>query len=221
MLKALAIKELRESAAILGVAVLAMLWMLGNVIGWRLTPFAVVSEAATSIPFHNAIFGPMLTFIGGGLAILLGLKQSAWENNGQQYYFLLHRPVARKKVFLLKIACGLACLLFLTLGSVLIYALWAATPGNHATPFFWGMTANGWFTCLALPSVYLGAMLSGLRPARWFGTRLLPLVGAFVLLMLAVGCWAGLSRALGVLGFLVLDIVLVRLILATAEERDY
>jgi len=221
ILSALAIKELRESAAILGVATLAMLWTLGNVMGWRLTPFAVEDNVVSSIPFYNGEFGPLLIFIGGGLAILLGMKQSAWENNGQQYYFLLHRPVARQTVFLLKIACGLACLLLLTLGSVLIYALWSASPGNHATPFFWGMTADAWFTCLVLPSIYLGAMLSGLRPARWIGTRLLPLLGSVVLLMLAVICWSELSRPLGLLGLLVLDIVLVRMILATAEQRDY
>ncbi len=221
MLKALAIKELRESAAILGAAALAMLWTLGNVMGWRLTPFAIEDDATTSIPFYGGEFGPLLIFVGGSLAILLGMKQSAWENNSQQYYFLLHRPVSRQTIFLLKIACGMGCLLSLTMGPVLLYALWAATPGNHATPFFWGMTSNAWFTCLALPTLYLGAMLSGLRPARWLGTRLLPLVGTFIFLMLTVGCYSELSRPLGLLGLLILDIVLLRLILATAKQRDY
>ena len=35
-----------------------------------------------------------------------------------------------------------------------------------------------------MPLLYFGAFLSGIRPARWFGTRLLPLVAAGALAML-------------------------------------
>ena len=66
MYKALATKEMRESAAIVALAALAMLWTLGNVMGWRLTPFAVEDDVATSIPFYNTEFGPLLVIIGGG-----------------------------------------------------------------------------------------------------------------------------------------------------------
>ena len=40
------------------------------------------------------------------------------------------------------------------------------------------MTAWAWQLWLCMPLVYLGAFLSGIRPARWFGTRLMPLVAA-------------------------------------------
>ena len=33
---------------------------------------------------------------------------------------------------------------------------------------------------MVLPIVYLGAFLSGMRPGRWFGTRLAPLAGAIL-----------------------------------------
>lgn len=221
MIKALAIKELRESAAIIGVAVLAMFWLLGNELGWRLMPLSVEPNVVSRIPFIVTEFVSFLIFIGGVFAIALGLKQSAWENSGDSYYFLLHRPIARQTVFLAKITFGLTLLLFLTIGPLLIYAYWAATPGNHATPFFWGMTASAWRTCCALPSLYLGALLCGLRPARWFGTRLLPLLGTGILVMLAIVCWFWAGWGLGLVILLVLDFVLLRLILATAEQRDY
>ncbi len=220
MLKALAIKELRESVAIVAVAVLAMLWLLGSLLHWEFMPLSL-NHSPHSVPFVETGFTPMLTFIGGALAIGLGLKQTAWENSGDKYYYLLHRPITRQAVFLTKIALGLAVLLLFTVGPLLIYANWAATPGNHATPFFWGMTANAWRTCWALPSIYLGALLSGLRPARWFGTRLFPLLGTGLLVMLAIGCWFWTGWWLGLAGLLVLDFVLLRLILATAEQRDY
>ena len=40
------------------------------------------------------------------------------------------------------------------------------------------MTIPVWLTWLAVGLVYLGAFLSGIRPAAWWGTRLMPLAGA-------------------------------------------
>jgi hypothetical protein len=49
------------------------------------------------------------------------------------------------------------------------------------------MTEPAWRMALLMPLLYLGAFLSGLRPARWFGTRLLPLVAAVTVLSLLGG----------------------------------
>lgn len=64
MIKALAIKELRESAAIIGVAVLAMFWLLGNELGWRLMPLSVEPNVVSRIPFIVTEFVSFLIFIG-------------------------------------------------------------------------------------------------------------------------------------------------------------
>jgi hypothetical protein len=37
------------------------------------------------------------------------------------------------------------------------------------------MTASSWSAALAASLTYLGAFLSGIRPAAWLGTRLAPL----------------------------------------------
>ena len=52
----------------------------------------------------------------------------------------------------------------------------AAAPRTHPGPFEWSMTESALRLWLILPLVYLGAFFSGLRPARWFGSRLLPLL---------------------------------------------
>ena len=54
-------------------------------------------------------------------------------------------------------------------------------PGKHASPFFWWMTATAWEAWGVIAIVYLAAFLAGIRPARWFGTRLLPLAAGGVL----------------------------------------
>ncbi len=147
-----------------------------------------------------------------------GLWQTVRENTGKSFYFLLHRPMARNSVFLTKMLVGMGLLLMLTAVPTLVYACWAATPGNHASPFFWGMTVGSWQICLALPTVYLGTMLSGIRSARWFGSRLLPLIATVAvvfLICLIVDVWLGV----GIL--LAFDAVLIALILKLAEQRDY
>ena len=82
MYKALAIKELRESAAIIAVAALAMLWLLGSYIGWKF-PWANANDVSTHIPFVSSSFVPGLIFIGGAAAIRAWAKANGlgefWE----------------------------------------------------------------------------------------------------------------------------------------------
>jgi hypothetical protein len=218
MFKALVIKELRESAGILAVGVLAALYVLAIVTGWRFLPFPVLWSGAEGIPFLNDGFSSSYALVIGGLAIALGLKQSAWETGHDTYYFLLHRPSSRRFIFGTKLATGAGILLLIGGLLVMCYALWAATPGNTSTPFFWSMTVPAWQLWLSMLLVYVGAFLSGIRPARWFGTRLVPLVGAaacvlFVWLSAWWWLWA-ISLALCA-GLIIVSIFYY------AERRDY
>ena len=221
MIKTLAIKELRESLGIIALAALAMLYLLGTVTGWKFTPWSNTSSIASSVPFLNSDFTATLVIFGGGLAIALGLKQSAWENVGNRYYFLLHRPLERETVFLVKMMVGCTAVLLLTSVPVLLYGWWAATPGHHASPFFWAMTIDEWRACLVMPSIYLGAVLSGIRPARWYASRLLPLVGACLFCVVGIGLWFAVGWWLAVAILFALDAVLLVLILSIARQRDY
>ncbi|MCI0491574.1 MAG: hypothetical protein L0Z07_01400 [Planctomycetes bacterium] len=216
MLKTLVIKELRESAGLVALAVLAALFALASLTG---VPSFMMGRPVL-FPYMNitsSLAAYMISIIGG-LAIAIGLKQTAWESGQNTYYFLLHRPVSRQMIFGTKLAIGLG--LVLTLGAlmILVYALWAATPGNNAAPFFWSMTVEAWQRWLCLAIVYLGAFLSGIRPARWFGTRLAPLVTAGAAAFgFAKFPWWWLTLAAVVIAAL----ALVAAIFYYVEERDY
>jgi hypothetical protein len=111
--------------------------------------------------------------------------------------------------------------LYLACGALTIlgYALWAAAPGRHASPFEWWMTAWAWKAWAVIGLLYLAAFLSGMRPARWFGTRLLPLFAAAVaaLVLGEVPLWPLLRIA----GLVLTGGCLVGLIGFTARTRDF
>jgi ABC-type transport system involved in multi-copper enzyme maturation permease subunit len=182
MIKALVLKELRESAGLIALAVLGALYALADLAGLHIVPW---SAAGGGFPFVNDQLTFYLSCVAGGLAIALGVKQSAWELRHGSYYFLLHRPVARKRIFSTKLAVGAALTLCLALSIVFLYALWANTPGTRPTPFFWSMTSTAWQHCVSLILVYLGAFLAGIRPGSWFGTRLAPLVASAAIVLVA------------------------------------
>jgi hypothetical protein len=115
------------------------------------------------------------------LAVLLGFKQSAWELQHNTFYFLLHRPMSRRLVFAIKLTVGTLLIFSMLAVAIVIYGSWAAVPGHLSAPFEWSMTLDSWMLTAMLPLVYLGSFLSGIRPGRWFGTRLFPLVAACLL----------------------------------------
>jgi hypothetical protein len=197
MLKALVIKELRESAGIAALAALALLYALGELTGIRILPWR--GQSYHTYPFVYDELPFFLSLCVGGLAIALGLKQTAWESGQGTYFFLLHRPVSRARVFVCKLAVGLAWVLAAAAILILLYAWWAATPGHVAGPFFWSMTESAWQRWLVLPVVYLGAFLSGIRPGKWFGSRLAPLAASMFVAVLAANMpwlWATLLISL-------------------------
>jgi hypothetical protein len=81
------------------------------------------------------------------------------------------------------------------------------------------MTGFAWRLCFLMPLVYLGAFLSGLRPARWFGTRLLPLAacGLLTAFLATLAWWWPVGFPLAVLTYA----LLVLAICHVARTRDY
>jgi hypothetical protein len=81
------------------------------------------------------------------------------------------------------------------------------------------MTGSAFQCWLILPLFNLGAFASGIRPGRWFGSRLLPLFSVVVpaVVALILPSWWLLGLPLTCLTVS----VLVSNILWTAETRDY
>jgi uncharacterized membrane protein len=219
MLKALVLKELRETAWIALVALLAHLAFVATYAGYAVLPFSSPSEVLYHIPFLDGSFLTSFCFISVALAAALGLRQTVVESRRGTWLFLLHRPVHVRRVLAAKLAVGGGLYLICGLVAILSYAAWAAMPGKHASPFFWWMTANAWKAWGVIAVVYLGAFLAGIRPAHWFGTRLLPLAAGGVLAVLLV--FPLFWPLVGVAVFLLVAACLVGLIDFTARTRDF
>ncbi len=216
MLKALVIKELRESAGIVVLAVIGAVYMLGELTATPVVPWQ--SGRLYSYPFVLDSLSYDFWIVAGALAIALGLRQTAWELGQGTYFFLLHRPIPRSRIFALKLLIGGGLLLLFSAGFILIYAWWAATPGHVPAPFDWRMTTSAWISWIALPPLYVGAFLSGIRPGRWFGGRLLPLVAAIGCAVLAEQSpwfWAAFCISLVAIAFGLVSIFYY------VQARDY
>ena len=199
MLKALVIKELRESAGIVALAVLGAIYMLGELTATPVVPWQ--SRRLYMYPFVNDWLSFDFWFVAGGLAIALGLRQTAWELGQGTYFFLLHRPIRRSRIFALKLLIGGGVAMAFSALFILVYAWWAATPGHFAAPFEWSMTRSAWISWIAVLPLYIGAFLSGVRPGRWFGTRLIPLLAGIGAALLANAMpWFWVALAISIVG---------------------
>lgn len=218
-MKALAWKELRETLSIAVIAMLGYAALLVNLMGGRVFYWVPgLPKQPENVPFVSGDFVSVFTVLSFLLAVALGFRQSVWESSRGTYLFLLHRPLPRNAIFLTKLATGLALLLFCASMPIVLYGVWAMTPGSHAGPFEWSMTVSAWRMLLMMPLVYLGAFLSGLRPAHWFGTRLLPLIASLALLILMsmLREWfLVLPLSLTLCGLLIVNVCFV------ARARDY
>jgi hypothetical protein len=218
MLKALMLKELRETGWIALVALAAHLAFAANAAGYAVLPFWT-RMTDLAIPFIDGGFVVSFCFVSAALAVALGLRQTAVESGRGTWLFLLHRPASMRRVLAAKLIVGAGLYLLCGLIAILSYAAWAAMPGKHASPFLWWMTADAWRAWGIMTIVYLAAFLAGIRPARWFGTRLLPLAAGAPLALLMVPAslfWP----LLGIAAFVVAA-CLLGLILFTARTRDY
>ncbi len=228
MLKQLAAKELRETAGIAALALLAFFVLVTNETGFSLLSGVSnqysFGQPSGTIPFVHNSFLIIFSWISGIFAILLGLRQSVWESISGTYLFLLHRPLSRTRIIAVRLTVGVALLLVCSGLPLLAFALWAAMPGTHASPFQWSMTAPACNAWLVMTIVYFGFFLSGMRPARWYASRLLPaataclLVFLGVILFMEVAWWNGFVALASVL---LVDALLVAVILHVARTRDY
>ena len=218
MLNPLFRKELRELLPLALVGIVAQLYFVGTAMGMQLGPLGGNNRMG-AIPFVSEETSGWFFYVAGTLALALGLWQTLLESTRGTFQFLLHRPISREKILGTKLLVGGATCLVIAVLPVAVYSLWAATPGTHTSPFLWSMTAWAWHLCVEMPVVYLGAFLSGLRPARWFGSRFLPLAAAVFVLaacqVLSAWWWLTLPASVAVAACFVL------VILDVGGRRDF
>jgi hypothetical protein len=226
MTGALIYKEFRETLPIAALGVAALLLVALEAMGYSPLPNLYGYQMQGRVPF----VGPYDQFIGqfrmaaGGLALALGFWQSLGDFWGDVQLFVLHRPTSRRLIYGIKLGVGLLTYLLCAAVPILIYAAWASTPGTHASPFEWSMTSGAWIAWLSMATLYLGAFLSGIRPASWMGTRLAPLAGAGALLIVPTMIALVAPSAAWLLGLvllLLIDVVLAVSILHVIRVRDF
>jgi len=218
MWKAIVWKELRENWWLAGLGLAAHLHMVAVYSGLQLLP-TVRTTRFWSMPFVNHGFLASFVSVSLLLAVALGLRQTLSESVRGTWLFLLHRPLDRRTLIGLKLGVGAVLYLGCAATPIVVYACWAATPGTHPSPFYWSMTLDAWLAWGSLVAMYLAAFLSGLRPARWFGSRLFPLAGTGMLLLFQnlILPWYSLRVGLDV----ALALVLLASIFYVAATRDF
>ncbi len=221
MFKALVLKELRETAGIASVAMLAYCAIVASQIGYYVPPF-FQHQGNEKIPFLQTEYIVWFICISAVFSTALGLWQTVAESNRGTWPFLLHRPMELKSLIGIKMAVGAGMYLAVSGAATLIYAVWAATPGTHASPFFWWMTEATWLCWIVIVVCYFGAFLAGVRPARWFGTRLLPVPAAYLTAVLILCIRFQLRTQLWTLIALVIVCAFfINMILFAVRTRDF
>ena len=221
MYKALAFKELRETAGIAAIASIAYLAVIAFEVGFNIIGVRV-ERNVDPIPFVGDAFLSWFLAISVLFAASLAFWQTVTENTRGTWLFLLHRPIMPWRLIAVKLAVGAGLYLSVSAAAILVYAIWAAIPGTHASPFYWWMTTVDWESWIIVLICYFGVFLAGIRPGHWLGTRVLPAVTA------------GLAAVLcGVLGFelrwqiaglfasLLCSAVFIGSILYVARTRDF
>jgi hypothetical protein len=227
MYRAIAIKELRETWWIGALGGGVMLCLALSYMGLSLDdrpPFLYWRQNVNPgwlhpVPFESDEWPLVMLACGGMAAVVTALWQTLGESVQGTWLFYLYRPATRQSLLLSKLAVGLGWVLLMLGLPWLLYSLWAATPGTHASPFEWwmaGPTVRAWgYASVA----YLAAFLCGLRPARWWGSRLFPAVFAcFLWLPIVVVPWAAWPMWAVIA---ISDAVLVAAILWVTQTRDW
>lgn len=221
MYRAVLRKELRETLLLALAAAAAYSYLLAQSTGWEFL-FRSALRQRDQVAFVDDNYVTFFTMISAAFAVGLGLWQTLWESGRGTWLFLLHRPASRRTLIGAKLAVGTVTYLVVSSTAILVYAAWAATPGNLAAPFHWWITQYAWIACLLMVSVYLATFLSGIRPGRLLGTRLFPLLGTGLPIYMAFIMAAVLGRwwPLAVAATAV-NVILVWLILNVTDQRDY
>ncbi len=226
MYRALVLKELRETWWLAAAAFLFLMkaafsdFGVQILEGYSLVRWQPPSEPRL-IPFIN---GELLEYLGltiGVLGLALGFWQTVGEDVRGTWPFWLYRPLRRERMIGVKVAIGLALVAAAGAVPILLSGLWFSRLGTRAAPFYWWQTGAAWQFAIVGPLTYLGAFYSGLRDARWIGTRLLPLAAIALWLLFHVEIFWEMSPAIGFWVTTVFDLLLLAAILDAARARDF
>lgn len=162
-MKTMFVKELRENAKWLVVGLLVMLALT-----WANLPQYLADY------FIN--FKPNIGFAGGLFALFLGVMQSSWDFSDRQQGFLLHRSVSRNQILASKILAGMTIYAIVMGIPLLITACYLGLMGPDYLPVRPLQVVAPALLIALCYFIHPIAIFMMIRPAKWIGTKVLPLV---------------------------------------------
>jgi len=180
------LKELKWNlkwAVIAGVA--WTLCLAGYAMNWS---FDQTRTYENLLPFE----AQAVTFVGfPAFGFLLGFLQIFFESRRDAWAFLVHRPLSRRDIFWSKVIAGLLLYFAAFLIPALVFLGWLLLPKELPIPFEWRVALPALSDFLSGMVCYFAGLLVGLRQARWYGSRLWPILVTFLvsLLLLILGTW--------------------------------
>jgi hypothetical protein len=143
-----------------------------------LLPMLLLGGPNEAMPGVSGAF--LFYLIAAVFGAALGFVQVFFESRGDHRAILLHRPLSRSRIFVSKVIAGVGIyLLAMGIPFVCVQA-WMAIPGHMPAPYQWGNGLPWLADILAGVVYYFAGMLTAQREARWYGSRGLGLVTAFL-----------------------------------------
>jgi ABC-type transport system involved in multi-copper enzyme maturation permease subunit len=184
--KKLVLKELREhfKVTLIGLAVFTVMLVLAFLAcGGSLQRSALASGYSDAEDFQPLLAKSLLTqaaFFCAVFATLLGWLQIRAEQHPDLWAFLVHRPISRATILRSKILGGLVLYAAGAGWPLLGLIIVAAMPGHVAAPFEWAMVLPLLAIFLVGAAYYFAGLLTGLRKARWYASRVFGLGPAVI-----------------------------------------
>jgi MFS family permease len=176
-MKAIIQKDLRENLKIALIALILfslLLLQAYQACGSALTNLLNHNRSLMVSDLHPLLSQTVLTEVAFFCAIFgaaLGWLQTRNEAHRDLWAFLVHRPVSRSEIFKGKVAAGLCLYVFGAGLPLLVLTLVVATPGHIPAPFEWPMVLPVLAIFLTGVVYYFAGLLTGLRQARWYGSK--------------------------------------------------
>jgi hypothetical protein len=179
-MKAMIWKELRENARW---ALLAGFALLVAEIYALTMERGAASSSWMSITLCGETFLMVSAFGCSAVGAVLGALQILPELRRDQWASLLHRPIPLEEILGGKMVAGLllyAAAVCIPLLASIVYVIW---PGAFPAPFVPGLTIPAISDLLLGLVFYVCALLIGLHPGRWIGTRGVMVLAAIGILL--------------------------------------
>jgi hypothetical protein len=193
---ALTKKELRECLPWILLAAIALILIAGiilqNLALRQATWTTEMIESKLSINYSRPPLqdsAVILFLVSIALGLILGFQQYWLPGFRGIWPFILHRSVSKQILLTSKITAGaIAFILSCGITWTLLY-FYSCLPGLFLTPPAFRFYLEGCLLILIGFAVYLAMALSGLSSARWYTTKVLPLLFAAVILVAVLGQW--------------------------------